>query len=291
MATQAHSNMELIPRPWEGGEIEKMVGGLGDITVKANDYAEKVKALEVKDEQSCGQMKQLIAEIKALDKDADVIVHPVKSVIEKAANFLKTNLLIVKNRNEMIRGVANGKVGAYDNAERVRAEKERKEKQAEMDRKAREEADAKLAADLAESEKKKKEAEKEIKKELKAGNISEKDAKRLTRVAELDKQADELRAKDAAAKTVASVPTVKVATNVPRVAGTTSRVNYYAECVDRSAFISEALKRYKRNGDTEMFAYMEVSDKLLGQKARQLESDEEMNALYPGIRAYHNNTY
>jgi hypothetical protein len=291
MATQAQGNMELIPRPWEGGEIEKMVGGLGDITVKANDYAEKVKALEVKDEQTCGQMKQLIAEIKALDKDADVIVHPVKSVIEKAANFLKTTLLVVKNRNEMTRGVANGKVGAYDNAERVRAEKERKEKQAEMDRKAREEADAKLAADLAESERKKKEAEKEIKKDLKAGNISEKDAKRLNRVAELDKQADELRAKDAAAKTVASVPTVKVATNVPRVAGTTSRVNYYAECVDRSAFISEALKRYKRNGDTEMFAYFEVSDKLLGQKARQLENDDEMNALYPGIRAYHNNTY
>jgi hypothetical protein len=302
------TEMELVPAPWQPDELVKMNGELGTLEAQVFDLRRYVETHEVKDVDSCREMKEKIVQLKALKKDAEVAVHPLKALIKKASEYVQTNFLKASNAAEAAIGMAAGKVGPWEQAEERRKALEKRQEQDALDKKRVEEAEAQRKKDAEAASNRKKAKIAEIQAMRKDKQITKRQEAKMLRLAGAQEEADLALAEADAEEHVASTPTVEVESKSPKVSGIIGRKNYSATCLDRKLFMREFFKRImgkqlqqtlsvtREDGKVEEFTidwwdYIDVNDAALSKTAREVKSVEAMEQFFPGIKAEEKRSY
>jgi hypothetical protein len=296
------SGTELVPRSWQSDELTVMTSGLADIEARAGDLRRYVETHEVTNAFECAEMKQKSVELRGLQKDAEVIAHPIKSVINKAKDWVQAKFNKASNAAEIAKGIADGKIGAWEQAEERRTALEQRQAQERLDRQRAEEAKIQLNKDALTAAEKKKTRIAEINQLLKTKEITKRESVMLLRAAGAQEQADLAAAEADAEEHIATTPTAKVESLKPHVPGSISRKNYSAKCLDRRKFVVQFMRHLmakqttqtvsvtRPDGKIEQFTidwwdYINVSDDALSKTARELKSVEAMEKIFPGVKA------
>ena len=253
-------------------------------------------------------MKEKIVGLKGLRKDADVAAHPIKSLIKKCAEYVQTKYLKAYNAAEATIGTANKKVGDWEAAEERRTQLEKRQEQERQDKKRAEEAAAQRVADAKVAADRKKARIAELNQMRKEKKITAREHAKLLREAGAQEESDLARAEADAEEHVATTPVVQVVANKPKVAGTIARKNYSAKCLDRRIFVAQFMERVRTKKTEELIRvtredgkveevvvdwwdYISVSDEALSKTAREVKSNDVMEATFLGVKAEEKRTY
>jgi hypothetical protein len=302
------AEMEIVPAPWQPDELAVMDGKLGTIEAQVFDLRRYVETHQVKDADSCREMKEKLVQLKALKKDAEVAAHPLKSLIKKASDYVQNHFLKASNAAETTIGMATGKIEPWEKAEERRTALEKKQAQDALDKQREEEAAAQRQKDAAEATNRKKARVAEINQMLKEKQITKRQSAKLLREAGAREEADLAMADADAEEHVAATPTVEVESKKPKVSGIIGRKNYSAKCLDRRLFVKQFVKNLiagtvqqtvsvtREDDRVELFDidwwdYINVSDEALSKTAREMKSVEDMELTFPGIKAEEKRSY
>jgi hypothetical protein len=308
MTAESQGTTEIVPKSWQPEEVQVMNQALGTIEAKVFDFRRYVETHEVKDAESCREMKEKLVAVKALKKDAEVAAHPLKALIKKASEYVQTHFLVANNAAEVVIGMATGKIEPWEKAEERRTALEKKQKQDDLNKQREQEAEAQRKKDADAAADRKKARITEIRQLLKDKVITKRQSEKMLRLAGADEEADLAAAAADAEEHVATTPEVTVESNKPRVSGTVSRKNYSAKCLDRRVFLAAFLPRWADKKTTETIAvtradgkieripidwldYIDVSDQALSKTAREVKDVEAMERTFPGIKAEESRSY
>lgn len=240
----------------------------------------------------------IIANKKSLVKLSESTMTPYEELIKKVKTFVQQQKNVVGNHGEQLLGILSPAMIEWHEREKKAAAAEEARKRAEKEAQLKRDNEVKAQQDAEAAAARKKERIEQIRNDLRAGKITKRQSEKFLREAGADEEAEKAKiaadkedadreAKDKAAK-------LKVKPNTDAVAGITRRVNYSAKCTDQAAFIQDVMAAYKK-GDMDTYnrlvAMLEVSDQKLGEKARDLKSDELMMTLYPHVEATHGYTF
>jgi len=186
----------------------------------------EVMAIKVIDKASFDKADALLKQIKGESGSAEDTMDPFRTMLNKAKDFVLTRQRRVTNAAESLRGVLNGKMVEYSaRVERERQaeeERQRKLKQAELEREAEKKrvADEQLAKELKERR------VSEIREDLRNGKITKRQAEKFLREAGALEEAAKAQAaadaEDLKNKAPEAAKSTKVQSEVPR-GGRTNR--------------------------------------------------------------------
>jgi len=241
---------------------------------------------------------EIIVSKKSIVTLVDAQMAPFEEQIKRVKNFINQQKLIVTNHGEQIKGILTPGMADWDQREKAATAAEEQRLQKEREAKLKRENEEKAQKDAAAAAERKKERIDQIRNDLKDRKITKRVAEKLLREAGADEEAEKAKIaadKDDADKEAAEKASkLKVKPQTGPTAGITRRVNYTASCTDQANYIKITMEAYKK-GDMDTYnrlvQMLEVSDQKLGQKARELKSDDLMMTLFPFTEASHAYTF
>jgi disulfide oxidoreductase YuzD len=263
---------------------------LEDLETKLIALKAEAKTIKVVDEESFIRAGVIIAEKKSVDKLADAAMTPFDTVLKKVSDFIKVRKLRVKNSGEELAGILEPKMSAYKRDKAAKDAADAKRIQEELEAKQRQEADEQKRKDVAASKEVKKQRVAQARIDRAAGKITQREFAKILREADEELEAAKEEAEATAEERKNAPIVVEVKTKHTTVAGMVQRTNYYAESKQKVEFLAEAIKRAAA-GDNSMIEFLEVSDKKLAAKAREVKDSKKMEALYPFVHAWDEDTF
>lgn len=235
------------------------------------------------------ELRRLVQRKKEIEELRMSLTRPIDEAKKRIMDLFR----VPTERLSEAEGLLRKGIVTYQQAEREKAEKTRREAEAaaraererlERERQAAEAEERRIREEQAKAERERLAA---IERERAAGNeAAAKEAERIAReeAAAASAAAAEARAKAEAAQTELEI--AEVAPVLPMIAptkadGISSRQNWKAECHDLQALVSAAAAAAAR-GDTTLLGYLEPNTKALGQVAKALKGA----ARIPGVRIY-----
>jgi hypothetical protein len=309
-------DVELIPSSQMPGfnesiaTMNKYAADLDALMPEARKITEALRKNDLTDRATRLRAGELVNELKRFDKDGEEEMKPHKKVIKSVTDYIQAHVRKVTNRVEEMYKPLTAAMGEWDRAEIKAAEDEkerqRRIKQAELDRAAevKRREDEKVAAELREKR------VKEIRADLKAGKIGKREAARLLK--EAGAMEESLKAQAAADEdekkrdNKMEAATVDVKPNIPSIAGNVKRVNYSAECTDADGFLSEYVRCCVTAPEkaARMRPMIQVSNQSLSAEARgkiktkadddnpaHIYTKEQFEKLYPFVTVKEDRSY
>lgn len=302
--------IEVIP----AGEIARFREDLATMEKFYQDLepiyteAKKLRDLPMWDKNQRIRAGELVTEYKRIAKDSEDTIERYKKAVNRfKEEYISKPEKRVANRAEEIKAILTPKMGEWDRAElEAKQAEERREKQrirAELDR----QAELKRQADDAAAKELREKKVAEIRADLKAKRITKREAEKRLRAAGAMEEALKAQAaadeEDAKALAKQTASTVKVESQVPSVHGNVKRVNYSAECTDKTMFLKN-FAQAAPGSETwiRLIAMIEVSDQKLSAEAKEKikTSPEDRNheltvddfeKLYPWVKVKENRSY
>jgi hypothetical protein len=272
------------------------VTSVEDLDAQLTEIEKRARALPEKFETKADYDKAgvLAAETKSIEKLGDGAMLPFVELIKKAKTFVDQQKQALKNHGERIRGNLAPSIFEWDEREKRLAAAEEKRKQAEREAQLKMEAEMTAKKDAEAAEERKKQRVAFINAEYKNKKITARQREKFLREAGAQEEAECAKIladeDDAKARAKEESLKLKVKARTGGVAGLRRHTNYKATCYDQDLFKAAlGIAWEKKDFQTyeRLLGVMEVSDQLLGEKARDIEDDAEMMKLYPFVKATH----
>lgn len=174
--------------------------------------------------------------------------------------------------------------------EKRKAEAETKRKQDELDRAKLQKADEEKRAAEKEATERRQAAVKQINADLAAGAIGKREAaKRLKEAGAEEEAAKQTAAAVAEEQKAAPSPTVRVAPNIPVVAGVKNQTFYYASVHQASELIgafAEACENENHERRDFLARFIAVNESEVSKYARDTKNPNAVMAVLPGVKAW-----
>ena len=130
---EIHEIIPANPLPLPGFEIA--LSTMDTIEGSLAPLAERAKVIQVTDAATFAEAGEIIARLKAVEKDSEVTLAPFKLTVQRVKDFLQTRFNRNANRAREIHAQLTAKMGDYSRKEREAAEKEQKEINKKLERK------------------------------------------------------------------------------------------------------------------------------------------------------------
>jgi hypothetical protein len=228
----------------------------------------KVEAIEVKTAQDYVAVCNLVIEGRGFIKRwQGVFAETIRSAKEHLSivqNELKSKVV----EAETVVMIAEQKGEAYKRAEREAAAREQARLQQEAQAQARQRAEKERAEAERIAAEQRKARERELEAQRRAGEIKAREMERLKKQAAQDEVDARTLAAQQAKETAAAVPEIRIAPNVPKVAGIKARINWKFRIIDASKLPRQ---------------YLMADEVRIGQFVRETKREGE---VIPGVEAY-----
>lgn len=239
----------------------------------------------------------LVAQKKSVVKLGDATMLPYVELIKKVKTFVDTQKNVVKNRGEIISGIAEPAMVEWNEREARAAAAEEKRKQDEKEARLRRENEEKAAKDAAAAEERKKERVDQIHEDLRNKKITKRQAEKMLREAGAGEEAEKARIaaekEEADAKAKDEAAKLRVKPKTSTTPGLVKRTNYTAECADEDLLLHRVVGEYISLGNRfgPQRDFVMANNQKIGAKAREIEDDQKMEELYPYVKASHTSTF
>ena len=284
MATKVvKANAELVPSI----KSEELSIALAELAREAAALPElklKVDAQLVTNAGEYAEMGTLLTGVRSIGKVGAFKINPFLEVAARVTNFLRGERTKHEDVAAAIANTASTKMADYKRQEREAAEAE----QRRINEQKRIENDKRIAQEkqgaLERAEEIRKERVKEINGKLRRKEITSREAAKLLKEAGADAeaQAQNAEADAEAAKNIAP-PQVTVQPNVPKVAGTRGRIQYFAQVTSEDLLI-EAFLQSSGLRRTYLRQFIQINERALGQEALDVKNSTTLNASIPGVK-------
>lgn len=273
--------------------MEKLDQEMGDIEKRARELPKRFD-----DKATYDKAGALVAQKKSVVKLSESTMTPFTELVKKVKTFIDQQKNIVKNHGEQIDGILAPAMAEYNEREARLAREEEQRKQAAREAELKRENEETARKNAAAAEERKKERIDQIRRDLAAKKITKRQAEKFLREAGANEEAEKARIAadkdDADAKAKDEAAKLKVKPRTGATAGVRRHTIYKAECYDQDmykaalqiAWVKQDFQLYERLIDV-----MEVSDQKLSEKAREIMDDEKMMALYPFVKATHEDKF
>ena len=245
MASQiVHREAELIPS-LELPDFSKAVSTLEAVEQELVPISQAARSLKIDSASDFARAGEMIAALKAFDKGSEATMAPYKAKVKLVSDFIRTRLLRVANKVEETKGILTPKMAEWTRKEQAAAKAEQDRLQAIETARLKREAQEKQQKDEEAAAIIRKAEVANIRADLKSGKITKRQAEKLLKLAGAIEEAAKVNAaceaEEATANAAKTASQLKVAANVPTVAGVVKRVNYKFHVIDENKIPREYL--------------------------------------------------